>query len=360
MVLEGFAALGLKQESEFTQGADYLSGQTGTTPAQLAWQIIGLANAGRSTDTLRTALIALRRADGTWGAGGSGTPTASYETALALRALRLAENPASNELDVLKALLRRRRANGSFAADGAASSDIEVTGQVLELLDELSGVYMVSPFVNEMVAFLKSSQNADGGWGSGSSNTFDTAYALGLLIAAGDLPSNPSGAVDYLLNSQGGMDPGPREPKIRCMPFGRFSPSTGFDGGGGQHRFQQSFAQRGDVVSVSAEVRSYWPSGFGRFSSPVLRWQSRLWRSRDRRSDRRSQLGSGRQRDCDGLLEHRFHRRHSRSLLRGGFGSGGRRIERRQQRRFGFDFCVGGYRSGNYSIGYYLQSRFPG
>jgi squalene cyclase len=257
MVLEGFAALGLNQQAEFAQGADYLAGQTGTTPAQLAWQIIGLANAGRSTGTLRTALNALCRTDGTGGAVGSGSPTASYETALELRALRVAGNAANGELDALKTLLRRRRANGSFAADGSAFSEIEVTGQVLELLDELSDVYIVGPFVDEIVAYLKSAQNADGGWGSGSSNTFDTAYALGLLIAAGDLPANPSGAVDYLLNSQGGDGSWSSRAEdtvyaIRALQ----STQPDLTVVAGSLGFSNTSPSAGDVVSVSAEVRN--------------------------------------------------------------------------------------------------------
>jgi hypothetical protein len=85
-------------------------------------------------------------------------------------------------------------------------SRISVTSRVILALaphdNWTIGGVSVSQKVNEGANWLKSAQNADGGWGSEGSTVADTALAMLALHGTGHTPNNLAAAENFLVNNQ--------------------------------------------------------------------------------------------------------------------------------------------------------------
>lgn len=178
----------------------------------LARQILTLVHAGDEVGDLDEGLIAAQNADGGWGyAADYGSDPLT--TLLVVQALEAAGHeigtPEGGPLfaNALYYLMNAQNADGGWGYMSDDESRVAMTALVLETLRPYRlysiGSFVVQTEIDEGLAWLKSQQNPDGGWGEGGSVVYKSALANLSILHLGDAPSDLSGAQDYLLNAQG-------------------------------------------------------------------------------------------------------------------------------------------------------------
>jgi energy-coupling factor transport system substrate-specific component len=154
------------------------------------------AFAGRD---LVSELLRRRRPDGSWAANVA-------HTAFGIFALRGAGQSTQSDpiRNAARWLADQQNADGGFGYVAKAQSDTDDTGAVLQALGA-AGLGR-GPVAQKGVAYLRKTQNGDGGWGQmqgRSSNAQSTSWVIQGLTAAGVSPySMGSGPIRYLLRLQ--------------------------------------------------------------------------------------------------------------------------------------------------------------
>ncbi len=144
-------------------------------------------------------LLRRRRADGSWAGN-------IAHTAFGIFALRMAGERSGSAAVQLSAkwLLAQQNADGGYGFIASAQSDTDDTGAVLQAL--AAAGRRGSGQAQKAVAYLRKTQNADGGWGQmagRSSNTQSTAWVVQGLVAMRISPDSVgAGPVRYIQRLQ--------------------------------------------------------------------------------------------------------------------------------------------------------------
>jgi subtilase family serine protease len=132
----------------------------------------------------------------------------NLDTALAIQALDkldvfdqdISEYTLPNPLAYL---LSTQNADGGWGFYDEDESNVFMTASVLKVLVPLNGIYNLQGKIDDAVAYLLTKQNADGGFGSSPSTIYETALALESLILSNvDLSTVTPSAENYLITTQ--------------------------------------------------------------------------------------------------------------------------------------------------------------
>ncbi len=157
----------------------WLAAQTPQSTDYLARQAYGLLNAGGSASTSHEAVIARHHDSGGWGMG-PGYASDPLDTALALTALVLRPPEDATIIDqAMQYLAASQRPDGSWNARDRGPGRVSVTTRVLSVLRRFNRRETAQ---EKALTWLASMQQADGGFGEGSSTIHDTAHVLRTLI----------------------------------------------------------------------------------------------------------------------------------------------------------------------------------
>ncbi|MGE3540694.1 MAG: CARDB domain-containing protein [Candidatus Tectimicrobiota bacterium] len=178
----------------------WLHGQTPESTDARARQLQALAMAGEEVAGLREALLGLRHTSGGWGAGAGYAP-APLDTALVLVALAQAGHLAVSDVEPALDFLRQsQHGDGGWSALAGGPSRVGVTTLVVQALHLAQ---RLQPGLEAACAWLASQQQADGGFGAGSSTVHETAQVLQSMIVLGRTAHiRPGEAAAYLLARQ--------------------------------------------------------------------------------------------------------------------------------------------------------------
>lgn len=143
-------------------------------------------------------LLKRQNQDGGWGVK-AGYASDPLDTALVLRAI--ASMASAQQLaGPTNYLLNQQRSDGGWSAVEKSAGEITVTALAIEALVK-AGVS--GEPITRAAAYLKSRQNADGGFGSNGSTVHDTAHVINALLRAGELEQiDTAQAVHFISNRQ--------------------------------------------------------------------------------------------------------------------------------------------------------------
>jgi hypothetical protein len=163
----------------------YLISQTIEVNDHLARFVAALAGTGEDTMAALTTLLAQQNTDGGWG-GAQGHTSNHLDTALVLLALRTAGTMDPAVLGAaLGYLLQGQQADGGWGFVPGEASRVYYSAVVLQALDAYRVQFDTGAAMQAAVQYLRSQPHADGGFGAGTSTTFETALALLSLLEAG-------------------------------------------------------------------------------------------------------------------------------------------------------------------------------
>ena len=181
----------------------------------LARQIMMMTLAGEDIGDLDDQLVAAQNSDGGFGfrAGYGSEP---LTTLVVLQGLEVAGyRIGTPEGDAaiggsLFYLMDVQDAAGGWGYTGEDESRVVMTALVLETLRPYRAgsvtrgdqTYVVATEIDEGLAWLKSQQNPDGGWGADGSTVYQSALTSMAILNLGDEPTDLSGAQGYLVGEQ--------------------------------------------------------------------------------------------------------------------------------------------------------------
>ena len=167
-----------------------------------ARKILALASVGAEVPArLRTDLGNQRNEDGAWGYQRL-YESSLLETALAIRGLKTVQSP-SDLSTAVTFLTSNQNADGGWGLAVGDTSRVFFTGHVLLALTLVESEFGVSTEIGNAVAWLKTQDLGDGGFGTGGvSNAFETGLALSVLAKADPAAAEVAAAQSYLETSQ--------------------------------------------------------------------------------------------------------------------------------------------------------------
>lgn len=198
-VLQTLQKFGLSSEGAAQKGRTWLRQAALDNTDALARRLSLLGNGIVPTD--QSALLALTSEDGGRGlqAGYASNP---LDSALALQALRQANDPALSApvTELVDYLLSHQNADGGWPM--AASGPSRITATTLAMR-ALAGTAAANDALARAAAFVVAGQQGDGGYGQGGSSVHETALAmLGLLALEQSELGDAAKAVAYLTSRQ--------------------------------------------------------------------------------------------------------------------------------------------------------------
>ena len=215
-VLDTLKILGQDSTLPYQNGLQWLQAQTDDNTAYVSRRISVLASAGVDVTTDVSSLISYRNADGGWG-GHLTFESTNYHTALALQALKTVNYSDSTVTNsAIDYLLSSQNPDGGWGlcqssslgcADGEGDSNVYMTALVSLTLQQFPQTTTIATAINKATAYLLSHQNADGGFGAGTSpaptsSIFETAYAYIALVGVITDNTVLGNAVNYLTSTQ--------------------------------------------------------------------------------------------------------------------------------------------------------------
>lgn len=184
-----------------TNAIGYLSAQTLNVTDYLSRRIVSLTGTGANTSADLTALLALQNFDGGWGPS-SGYGSNILDTTLALRAISGGNGSASVSNQATGYILPAQNSDGGWGFRVGDNSDVYMTSLVMQTLEVQARTTTLANILSRAAMFLLSHQNADGGIGSGSSTSWETAMVFKAIVTqTGDMTSRLA-ALNYLLSQQ--------------------------------------------------------------------------------------------------------------------------------------------------------------
>lgn len=188
-------------EAEVDKASGWLANGTEVSTDYLARRVESLARAGRDTSALVPELLDRQNPDGGWG-GGRNYVSNPTDTALALKALAETGFVGRWVLDpAVEYLKTGQNADGGWSGQGTTSL-IQTTANTLLAFNAYAGIYDFTEPGAKAVAFLQARQNPDGGFGNSPSTVYDSAAAVLALTASGSAKESASRGVGYLLAEQ--------------------------------------------------------------------------------------------------------------------------------------------------------------
>lgn len=201
--LETFKLLNQTAGTSYTTGVAWLQGQTSVDT--IADQIRVLSLTGNSINAL---LPLIDPSKGAWG-GDEGFLVNPLDTALVLQALKTANYADAAVINnALAYLTNSQNADGGWGFVTGDTSNVYLTAIVAATLQQFPQTMPLVTALNKGTAYLLSRQNADGGYGTNpadpySSTVFETALAYIALAQGGQSQGAPlQGALTYLNSTQ--------------------------------------------------------------------------------------------------------------------------------------------------------------
>ena len=195
---------------DYTEGINWLSSRDATSTDELSRKIISLADAGADTNTLISALIGYKKADGGWGLS-VGFENDPLTTALSLLALKAANYTDQSVISTaLGYLISTQNPDGGWGfypstcsgCNDGDDSNVYMTAMVTNTLLQYKASYNLQSSINNGVSYLLTRQNTDGGFGAGSSAVYETSMVYQVLVRTIYDPIAWAKAESYLLTTQ--------------------------------------------------------------------------------------------------------------------------------------------------------------
>ncbi|WP_298273134.1 SBBP repeat-containing protein [Geobacter sp.] len=187
---------------QFSAGLQWLGANLSASTDFLARRLEAIANGGGNGALHITQLLDRRNTDGGWGSG-RGFISNPIDTALTLRALSRASFSDQAIIDAGLAYLKGTQNNDGGWSGNDTVSAIQPTAEVVRIFNTYRKSYDLENQISLGRAFLTGKQNADGGFGNSPSTVYDTAQSvLALLDAGGGSSAVTYAGLQYLRNSQ--------------------------------------------------------------------------------------------------------------------------------------------------------------
>lgn len=188
-------------QSAAQRGLDWLTANSSANTDYLARRIEVTLRKGGDLSALVTELTDRQNRDGGWGLN-RGFVSNPADTGLALKALAGTGLGQEALAPAIAYLRGTQNSDGGWSAIGTHSL-IQPTAQALLALHQERGNPLVAPALQRGASWLAAKQNSDGGFGNSPSTVYDSAVAI-LALSGADLQrSAVSDGVGYLLQTQG-------------------------------------------------------------------------------------------------------------------------------------------------------------
>lgn len=231
--LEALRTLESMTSTNQTNAIQFLTSQSIEESPFLAARVAALTGTGSNTSADVSTLLTRQNPDGGWGTA-EGFESDALDTSLALLALKAAN--VSNTAALIGALnyiTRTQNTDGGWALTVGEDSQIFYTAIALEALNSCRLQFAISSSQSRAITFLRSGQNADGGYGSPASTAFETASVLLAILGSGHplTPAEASAinflAISQLTNGSWADDPYSTALALRAFAFPRDSDADG-------------------------------------------------------------------------------------------------------------------------------------
>jgi len=208
VVAETFQYLDIS-DGNLSSAITWLSTQDTPTVDHLSRQIEVLAQAGIDVTEQVNTLLSFRQPDGGWGIDGEGASDI-IDTAIALQALTAINYSGQSIISsALGYLLSTQNPDGGWGFYPAACSNCDadpsnvyMTAMVASTLQQFAPTTSLVTAINKATNYLVTHQNADGGFGSSQSTTYETALAYIALVGVTTDETILGRASDYLTATQ--------------------------------------------------------------------------------------------------------------------------------------------------------------
>lgn len=188
-------------QPQFQAGLAWLGGSASANTDFLTRRLEAVVRSGGDGSALVQQLLTRRNPDGGWGSGKNFFSNAT-DSALALRALALAGHGDRQIIDPAIAFLKGSQNDDGGWSCGDATSAIQPTAAVVSAFNAYRQGYAVDASLNRAIAFLAGRQNTDGGFGNSPSTVYDTAQAVLAIQEAGGDKGIVGKGIDFLTGLQ--------------------------------------------------------------------------------------------------------------------------------------------------------------
>jgi len=182
-------------------GVQWLDQNSSNNTDYLSRTIETLNRSGENVAPLVAALLSSRNADGGWG-GSNGYISNMLDTSRAIKSLLAAGYTDKNIIAPAIEYLRINQNQDGGWGDGAESSTIQTTTDVLTAFNYCRSTYSLEGSIQKGISWLLGKQNPDNGFGNSPSTIYDTAAAAIILKELNVSPDTTASAVDYILSLQ--------------------------------------------------------------------------------------------------------------------------------------------------------------
>ncbi len=201
--LKSLRALEPSTSTNQTNAIQFLTTQPIEEHPFLAARIVALTGAGGDITADLNTLLARQNPDGGWGTA-EGFESDALDTAEVLLALQAASvSNAAVIINALNYLIRTQAVDGGWALTQGEDSQVFYTAIVLQAVNSCRLQFVVSAGQTRAIAFLRSKQHGNGGYGAPSGVPFETAAALISILGSGQpLTSAEADAITFLNGAQ--------------------------------------------------------------------------------------------------------------------------------------------------------------
>jgi large repetitive protein len=208
-------------------------------------------------------LLSGRNADGGWGLG-AGHESSSFNTTLALQALKAANYPDQTLItNAINYLLSTQNPNGGWGFYAGDDSNVSMTALVSSTLQQFPQTTSIATTINKATAYLIAHQKADGGFatstssGQGASTVFETALSYLALIGATTDATVLGNAITYLTSAQlpdGSWNEDPYSTALALRALANVKPNLAITAA--DIAFSNSAPTVGQAITITASIHN--------------------------------------------------------------------------------------------------------
>ena len=201
-VIDTFKLLGESSSSYLTAMA-WINSTPQESHDYIARRLVSLNDGGTDINADLQELLVSQNLDGGWGYA-AGFKSNVYDTAIVLRAFWEVQFPAPNSTTKgVNYLLSQQNSDGSWSILRDVPGDIATTSLAVTMLKKYGSSNVFNDAIDKGVAWLKSHQNPDGGFGDSPSSLQATAFAIAALLETGQVQADSlQSAVGYVTANQ--------------------------------------------------------------------------------------------------------------------------------------------------------------